>query len=203
MEVAAALVVAAVEVVDLGNAGLGRRLAEGVEDLPADARVLDAPFPAAGVQALEGVGLHRPLVLVPLEVGQHVVPGPAGVAHLPPQVVVARLPAHVDHAVDGGAAAEHAAARVVEAAAVEARLLGRLEAPVGARVAHQVEVADGDVDPVVVVLAAGLEQRHAGARIGRQPVGEQAAGRARADNDVVVGVLGHLAPACRLLLATA
>ena len=164
VEVAAALVVAAVEVVDLGDAGLGRRLAEGVEDLPADARQLDAPLAAAGVQVLEGVGLERPLVLVLLEVGQHVVPGPAGIAHLPPQVVVARLAAHVDHAVDRRAAAEHAPARIVEAAAVEARLRGGLEAPVGARVAHQVEVADGDVDPVVVVLATGLQQQHAARR---------------------------------------
>ena len=67
---------------------------------------------------------HRPLVLVAEEVGQHVVPRPALAARLAPQVVVARLAAHVDHAVDGGAAAEHAAARIGEAAAVEAGLGG-------------------------------------------------------------------------------
>ena len=196
VEVAAALVVAVVEVVDLGNAGLGGRVAEGVEDLPADARLLDAPFAAARVHLvegtrLEGVRLQRPLVLVLLEVGQHVVPGPAGIAHLAPQVVVARLAAHVDHAVDRGAAAQHLAARIVEAAAVEARLRRGLEAPVGARIAHQVEVADGDVDPVVVVLAAGFQQQHARLGIGGQAVGQQAPGRAGADDDVVVGFCRH------------
>ena len=198
VEVAAALVVAAVEVLDLGDAGLGRRIAKGIQDVPLDARLLDAPFAAAGVQVVEGVRLQRPLVLVLLEVGQHVVPGPAGIAHLAPQVVVARLPAHVDHAVDGRAAAEHAAARVGQAAAVEAGLRGRLEAPVGARVAHQVEVADGDVDPVVVVLAAGLEEKHARLGIGREAVRQQAARRARADDDVVVDVRRH--GCCRVLL---
>src|SRR5262245_61244916 len=131
MEVAATLVVAAIEVVDLGDAGLCGRLAKGVEDLPANARVLDAPFTATGMQPLEGARLHRPLVLVLLEVGQYVFPGPAGIPHLPPKVVVARLSAHVDHAVDGGAAAQHTTTRVVQAAAVEAGLGSRLEAPVG------------------------------------------------------------------------
>ena len=191
VEVAAALVVAAVEIVGLGDAGLRGGIAEGVEDVPADAGQLHAPLAAALVQTVEGVGLQRPLVLVLLEVGQHLLPGPALVAHLAPAVVVALLAAHVDHAVDGGAAAQHLAARIVEAAAVEARLGGGLVAPVGARVAHQVEVADGDVDPAVVVLAAGLQQQHAGIGVGRQPVRQQAPGRARADDDVVVGVCWH------------
>ncbi len=101
VEVAAAFVVAAVEVVDLGDAGLGRRIAKRVEDLPADARVLDAPFAAARMQVIEGRGLHRPLVLMPLEIGQHVLPRPARVTELAPKIVVARLAAHIDHAVDG------------------------------------------------------------------------------------------------------
>ena len=192
VEVAAALVVAAIEILDLGDAGFRRRVAEGVQDLPADARLLDAPLAAARVQVLEGVLRERPLVLVLLEVGQHVVPAPAGIAHLPPGVVVARLAAHVDHAVDRRAAAQHLAARIGEAAAVEARLLRGLEAPVGARVAHQVEVADGDVDPVVVVLAAGLQQQHAPRRVRRQPIGQQTPRRPCADDDVVVGVCCHV-----------
>src|SRR5262245_66681207 len=82
VEVAAALVVAAVEVVDLGNAGFGGGGAEGVEDLPADARQLHAPLAAARVDLLEGsrrqrLRVERPLVFVSLEVGQHVFPSPA------------------------------------------------------------------------------------------------------------------------------
>ena len=72
---------------------------------PADAGLLHTPLATAFVQAVEGRGLHRPLVLMLLEVGQHVVPGPTGAAELAPGVVVAGLAAHVDHAVDGRTAA--------------------------------------------------------------------------------------------------
>ncbi len=50
---------------------------------------------------------------------------------------------------------------------------------------------DQDVRPCLLevarraVVAAGLDQQHPGLGIGRQPVGEHAAGAARADDDVV------------------
>ena len=143
LEIAAALVVAAVEVGHARDADLGRRLAEGVEDLPGQALLLDPPLAARAVH-LVGAGGK---ILGALEVRQDVVPAPAAVARLAPAVVVARLAAHVDHAVDRRAAAEHAAARIVERAAVQAGLGLGLEAPVGARVVLGVEVADRDVDP--------------------------------------------------------
>ena len=181
LEVAAALVVAAIEVVGLGDAALLGGVAERVQDLPADPRRLDPPL-AAGAVELVGA---PPMVLRALEQGQHVVPGPAGIAELAPVVVVGRLAAHVDHAVDGRAAAQHLAARIVQRAPVQAGIGLGLEAPVGARVAHGVEIADGNVDPVVVVAAARLQQQHAVPGVGRQPVGQHAAGRAGADDDVV------------------
>src|SRR5262249_36575115 len=49
VEVAATLVIAAVEVVHLRNARLLGRVAKGIEDLPADARGLDAPLATARV----------------------------------------------------------------------------------------------------------------------------------------------------------
>src|SRR6202008_342962 len=55
LEIAAALIVAAVEVVGLGDAGLRRRLLEGVEDGPADARLLDAPLAARAVELVGAV----------------------------------------------------------------------------------------------------------------------------------------------------
>src|SRR4051794_1287219 len=76
LEVAAAFVGAAVEIIDLGNAALGRRLAEDVEDFPVDPRRLDAP-PAA--HAMELV-LAPPVILGPLEIGKDIVPTPAGIA---------------------------------------------------------------------------------------------------------------------------
>ena len=135
-------------------------------------RRLDPPL-AAGAVELVGA---PPVVLRALEVGQHVVPGPAGIAELAPVVVVGRLAAHVDHAVDRRAAAQHLAARIVQRTSVQAGLGLGLEAPVGARVAHGVEIADRDVDPEVVVAAAGLQQQDA-VRWGRRTGGWPARSR--------------------------
>ena len=63
LEIGGAFVVAAVEVVDLGDADLGRRVAHRVEDRPGDARPLDPPFAARAVQ-LVGAAV---MVLVALE----------------------------------------------------------------------------------------------------------------------------------------
>src|SRR5690606_1846687 len=49
LEIAAAFVVAAVEGIGRRDSGLGAGGAEGVEDLPADARRLDPPFAAGAV----------------------------------------------------------------------------------------------------------------------------------------------------------
>ena len=181
VEVAAALVVAAIEIVGLGDAALLRGVAECVQDLPADPGRLDAPL-AAGAVELAGA---QPMVLGPLEQGQDVVPGPAGIAELAPMVVVGRLAAHVDHAVDGRAAAQDLAARIVQRTPVQAGIGLRLEAPIGARVAHGVEVADGNVDPVVVVAATRLQQQDAVPGVGGKPVRQHAARRAGTDDDVV------------------
>ena len=132
-----------------------------------------------------------------LETGQHVVPAPAGEAELAPVIIVGGLAAHVDHGVDRGRAADHLAARIVQAAAVEAFLRLGLEHPVRARIADGEEIADRDVVPDPIVAPAGLKQQHARIRRGRQPVRQHAAGRAGADDDVVViavdGVLVHAA----------
>ena len=85
----------------------------------------------------------------------------------------------------------------LERPAAEACLRLRPKAPVGARIAHAIEIADGNAYPDVVVLAAGLEQEHAGLRIGGQTIGEHAAGGAAADDDEIEGVglrsrVGHV-----------
>ncbi len=125
------------------------------------------------------------VILVALEQRQHVVPAPAGEPELAPVIVIGGLAAHVDHGVDGRAAADHLAARVGQAAAVEALLRLGAEHPVGARIADGEQIADRNVEPDPIVAAAGLEQQHAHAGIGGEPVGQQAAGRAGADDDVV------------------
>ena len=101
-------------------------------------------------------------------------------------VIVRRLAAHVDHAVDRRASAEHLAARVDEASPVETRLGRGLHHPVRARVADAVQVSDRNADPVVRVAAPGFEQEHAGAGVFGQAVRQYAAGGAGAHDDVVV-----------------
>ena len=137
---------------------------------------------AAG--AVPGVGAAL-VVLGPLEVGQHLGPGPAGVARGRPVVVVARLAAHVDHGVDRARAAEHLAARLVAAAAVQPRLRHGLEGPVGGAVLRQHGEPGRAVDQHALVDRAGLEQADRDRGVFAQPAGEHAARRAAADDDVV------------------
>ena len=123
---------------------------------------------------------------MPPEERQHVVPAPAGKPKLTPVIVVGGLPAHIDHGVDGGGAADHLAAGIVEAAAVEPFLRLGLEHPVRARIADREEIADRDVEPDPVVHAAGLEQQHAHSGVGGETVRQHATSRSRSDDDIVV-----------------
>ena len=189
LEIAHPLVVAVVEVRARGDARLLRRRAEGVEDLPAQPLLLDPPFAVRAVQPVERRIRPRPgapVALVGDEIRQDAAPGPVRLAgQLRPGVVVARLAAHVDHAVDRGASAQHPPARIAQAATVQPRLgLGRIH-PVGARVADAVEIADGDVDPGIIVPPPRLDQQHAPLARGAQPVGQEAARRAGPDDDVI------------------
>ena len=43
---------------------------------------------------------HEEMILVLLEIGQHVVPAPAGQSKLAPMIIVGRLAPHVDHGID-------------------------------------------------------------------------------------------------------
>ncbi len=149
---------------------------------------LDAPL-AADPMHLVGAAV---IVLVLLEVRQDIVPAPTGEAELAPAVVIGGLAAHIDHAVDRRAAADHPAARIGDGAAVEARLGDGLEHPIGALIADGVEIADGNVEPNPVVTAARFEKQDFGTRIGGKTIGEQAPSRTSADDDVVVGTdVGH------------
>ena len=103
--------------------------------------------------------VQPPVVFVLHEGGQHLLPAPVVVAGQGrPLLVVPGLAAHVNHAVDAGAAAQGLATRVAQAAAVQAGVGFGLVEPVGAGVADAVQVADRDVNPVVVIAAAGFDQ---------------------------------------------
>ena len=188
LEVANALVVTPVEILGGSNAGLLRSLCKGIEHVPAQALLLDAPLatrPAVPQQlavvgrtvthqfrrhtarAVGSVG-SQVMIFVQLEIRQGLVPGPGLVSRQPgPLVVITRLPAHVDHAVDAAAAAQRLAARVAQHPTIQARVgLGAVE-PVGARVANAVQITHRNVDPVVVILAPGFDQQHTFAGVGR------------------------------------
>src|SRR6185437_7129998 len=115
VEIADALVVAGIEIVYRRNAVLDRGLAKSIEDIPAQARLLDPPFASGRVHALA-----QKMIDVFVEERPHVVPRPAGQPELPPLIVVGSLAEHVNHAVDGGRAADHFTTRIIEAATVEA-----------------------------------------------------------------------------------
>ena len=117
--------------------------------------------------------------------GQDVGEAPPRVARRGPGVVVLALPADRYQAVDGGAAAERAAAGPVHLAAVHRRLGLGVEAPVQHRMEHRLRVADGDVDPGVGVARTGLEQQHRVAAVRGQAIGEDASRRSGAHDDVV------------------
>src|SRR6202000_1464427 len=108
------------------------------------------------------------------EIRQHVVPAPATQTELAPVIVVGGLAAHIDHGVDRRRAADHLAARIIQAAAVEALFGLGLKTPVGAWIADGEQIADGNVKPDPIVAAAGFENEYALAGVGREPIGQNA-----------------------------
>ena len=182
LEIGGAEIVAVVEIIALRHAEFLGRFADRIEDRPGQALLLDAQF---AVLAVEGTA-QRVVVLRAAKQRQDVVPTPADIAELAPAVIVGGLATHIDHAVDGGAAAHHPASRIGELASVEAHFgLGGIT-PVRARIAHAVEIADRDMDPVITIGAAGFDKQHGVLRVGAQAIGENAARRAGADDDVAV-----------------
>ena len=185
-----------IEVVARHDSELGRARLHGAQNVPGQPLARHLPLAARAVErrlsAVVVLGLH--------EIGQHVIPPPPDIAQLPPVVVVAGLSAHVDHAVHRRASPEQLSERIGQRSAVQAGLGGGLHPPVGARVPDAVEVADRDVDPVIAVVPAGLDQQDAGPWILGQPVRQHASRRSRSDDDVVVpsfersGLGSHIAP---------
>ena len=201
VEVRAAGVVAPVELVDRCDAHLGGGGLPGVQDLPAHPGPLDADLSPGAVPVVGPAEVVLQVLVdrqglsgipwIPRTV--RATPPPALVAGgLGPLVVIAGLTAHVDHGVDRRAAADHPAPRVVNAAPGQPRVGFGGEAPVGARVGNRVQIADRNLDPEPVVVAAGFDQEHPVIRVGAEPVGQQAARAAGAhDDEVELGDRAH------------
>ncbi len=125
-------------------------------------------------------------ILRAAEIGQNVIIGPAAIAELRPDFEVARLAADIEAAVDRARPAEHLAAREEDRAAVDAGTRLRAVAPVEARVAEGFQKPGRRADIGMGIRAAGFEDEDGNARIGGQPIGEHAPGRAGADDDVII-----------------
>ena len=187
VELREALLAVAVHVVGEREAGLLHGGEERVEQR-ADGR--PALEDERSVMAAERiVGSRCEAVLHPLEVRQAVgvVPGlHPGVAR--PALVVQRVAALEDHAVDRAGPAEHLAARVVDPAAVHVRLGLGLVLPVVEPVADGERQRGRHVDEDVPegVVAPCFENQDPSGRIGREPVRQCAAGGASTDDDEIV-----------------
>ena len=171
----------AVEVGVLRQAGLGGRLHEGVGERVVGTALGDRQRAADAVE-LVGAAL---VVLAALEVLKDLVVRPPARAARRPLVEIGAVTADVDHRVDRAAAAERLGARQVRVAAVEAGLGVGREVPVVTAL-EQLPERDRDVDLLGVISAAGLDEGDLDRGVLREAAGEYAAGRSGSDDDVVV-----------------
>ncbi len=182
---AEAFLLKAVEIVGVLVARLDAGLDEAGEDRRRIVRLGHMQRAARAVvgvaAAFEGFG--------PLEVGQDVGIGPAGQAHLAPLVIVAGMAADVDHPIDRRGSAPALAARPPQLAVVQVRFRLRPEAPIVVALGRdQAADAGRHSHQQRVVLAASFQQQDLAVRILGQPIGQHAAGRAGADDDVVEAI---------------
>ncbi len=177
-------VLGAVAVLGQGIAALARRAQESrVEWIAARIRRADLhrPFAAPISGRLPGRCFHA------LEIAEHIRIAPASAAELvAPRVVVLRIAARVDHAVDGRGPADNAAARLGDPAAAEPRLGHRLETPIVGRRGQQPINRERHVDLPAATVGPGLDQQNLDGRIFAQARGNRTTGRTGADDDEVV-----------------
>ena len=137
------------------------------------------------------VGAALPAFLA-AEIGEDLRVGPALQPGGGPAVVIEAMAAHISETVDRGRAADHLAAIDRDPPVCGAGFgLGGIH-PVLAPVQHVSAPGQGDMKPEILVPIAGLEHQNPDGGILGQAVGEGAAGRAGADDDVIEAVvLGH------------
>src|ERR1700722_8461658 len=146
---------------------------------------------AADTMQIVGAAL---LILGALEVGQYVLKRPAGVTELPPVIVVLMLAADVEQAVDRARSAHHLAAWLDDLPVIQFRFRFGLIEPIHSRVVEELGEAERHMNPEMAVMAASFQQQYAVTAGCRQAIGENAAGRAGAYDDVIemLGiVVGH------------
>ncbi len=140
------------------------------------------------------IGIATLLMLFrPFEIGQQFGIAPAAGTRLRPVIVIAGMATDIDHAVDRRGTAQHPATRMSKAAIIEMRFRFRLVGPVEARRGQELPHARGHLNGPVLIHRASFQQQHPAIGVFRQPGRQHAAGRPRADNDVIVlGGLAHV-----------
>ncbi len=119
------------------------------------------------------------------EIRQHRGIVPARGALRLPALEVLRVAAHVNEAIDGGRAAEHLAARCMEAASAEPRFRFGVVTPVVLRHAHRDRKRRGHLHEDRAVGTTVLEQEDRVLAVFREPVRQHAARGSCSHDDVV------------------
>ena len=136
------------------------------------------------------------------EIRQYFIKRPARIAQGSPMIVVAMMATRIDHGVDGTRSAQHLAARLIAASAIETWLRHGVESPVGLPGLCQQRESCRAVNQHATVGGAGFKQSYVDGGIFAQSCGEHATGRAAANNDVVrhTGIVRQLVACLRFAL---
>ncbi len=154
LEIAGALLRRAVEIIVARNAGLLRGLDEGFAERM---RLADIGNRKRSADTVEVVAAATLIFGAP-EIGQHVGKAPAGIAELPPMIVILVLAADIEQTVDRTRSAQHLAARLDDLAVIELRFRLGFVQPIDFGIVEQLAIAERDMNPDVPVMAAGFEQ---------------------------------------------
>ncbi len=182
LEIAHALLVGAVVVRVARQPLLGGAVQKGLANRVRPVRQADLERP---VVAAQGRIATIDKMLAALEVRQHLVIGPAGIALRRPAVEILALAPVVDQAIDGGGAAQGLALGQRNAPAAGA--LGRLgaELPGHRRVEDHLDETGRQLEVGPVVGRAGFEHADAQRRVLAQTGGDDGTGRTAADHHIV------------------
>src|SRR5450830_1494362 len=183
IKVSAALIVATVEIINLGDPNLCCSVTEGVQNLPRQPLLFNAPFTTAAMKSVAA----QMMIFTFLEQGQDLIPAPAVIAaQLRPFIIITRLTTHVDHAVDGRTATQYLATWINQTAAVQTRISLTTVQPVGARIIDAIQVTDRDVNPDVIILGASFNKQNPDVAICAQAIGQHTASSSCTNDDVIV-----------------
>jgi hypothetical protein len=164
---------------ELGLAVVVRVVGDARLDRGVDDRLVEGIGPDVLADLHEGLDLR--------EERRHVLPAPAVVAGVRPHVVVDRVAAHPDHAVQRAGAAEHAAPRPLQPALHGVDLRRRADGPVVVAVPQLVHASDV-VDGRVGVGPARLQEQHAHVAAVDEPACHDGPCRPRSDHDHVIAL---------------